>query len=67
VGTRLLFAGNLTLQPYMVGRNYRVSGSLTNTDTVMNNTFWIGVQPALTPNMLEYAARQIESYLGVDF
>ena len=67
VGTRLLFAGNLTRQPYMVGRNYRVSGSLTNTDTVMNNTFWIGVQPALTRDMLEYAARQIETYLGVNF
>src|SRR5690606_35680201 len=47
VGTRLLFAGNLTRQPYMVGRNYRVSGSLRHTDTVMNDTFWIGVQPAL--------------------
>lgn len=67
VGTRLLFAGNLTRQPYMLGRNYRVSGELTNTDTVMNNTFWIGVQPALTPEMLDYAARQIETYLGVNF
>ena len=43
------------------------SGALTNTDTVMNNTFWIGVQPALTRDMLDYAARQIELYLGVDF
>lgn len=67
VGTRLLFAGNLTRQPYMAGRNYRVSGELTNTDIVMNNTFWIGVQPALTPEMLEYAVRQIETYLGVNF
>ena len=48
VGTRLLFAGNLTRQPYMIGANYRISGELTNTDNVMNNTFWIGVQPALT-------------------
>ena len=67
VGTRLLFAGNLTRQPYMSGAQYRVSGELTNTDNVMNNTFWIGVQPSLTPAMLEFAARKIETYLGVNF
>ncbi|MDP3349066.1 MAG: lipopolysaccharide biosynthesis protein RfbH [Hydrogenophaga sp.] len=67
VGTRLLFAGNLTRQPYMQGQNYRVSGVLTNTDNVMNNTFWIGVQPALSREMLEYTARKIEVYLGVNF
>jgi CDP-6-deoxy-D-xylo-4-hexulose-3-dehydrase len=67
IGTRLLFAGNLTRQPYMVGANYRVSGLLTNTDDVMNNTFWIGVQPALTLVMLEFVASKIESYLGVNF
>lgn len=67
IGTRLLFAGNLTRQPYMVGRNYRVSGELTNTDIIMNNTFWIGVYPGLSRDMLEYVAKQIECYLGVDF
>ncbi len=67
VGTRLLFAGNLTRQPYMLGRNYRVSGELKNTDVVMNNTFWIGVQPALTTEMLDFAASKIRAYLGVDF
>jgi CDP-6-deoxy-D-xylo-4-hexulose-3-dehydrase len=67
VGTRLLFAGNLTCQPYMIGANFKISGTLTNTDNVMNNTFWIGVQPALTREMLEFAARKIESYLGVNF
>ena len=65
VGTRLLFAGNLTRQPYMRGRNFRVSGELTNTDTVMRDTFWIGVQPSLTPEMLEFTARVIEDALGV--
>jgi CDP-6-deoxy-D-xylo-4-hexulose-3-dehydrase len=67
VGTRLLFAGNLTRQPYMAGAKYRISGDLTNTDNVMNNTFWIGVQPALTREMLEFAAGKIETYLGVNF
>ena len=67
IGTRLLFAGNLTRQPYMAGMNYRISGDLTNTDNVMNNTFWIGVQPALTREMLEFAASKIEGYLGVNF
>jgi CDP-6-deoxy-D-xylo-4-hexulose-3-dehydrase len=67
VGTRLLFAGNLTCQPYMIGANFKVSGDLTNTDNVMKNTFWIGVQPALTREMLDFAAHKIESYLGVNF
>jgi len=67
VGTRLLFAGNLTRQPYMANVRYRVSGDLVNTDNVMNNTFWIGVQPALTKEMLEYVAVQIETFLGVNF
>ena len=47
--------------------NYRISGELTNTDNVMNNTFWIGLQPSLTREMLEFAARKIETYLGVNF
>lgn len=67
IGTRLLFAGNLTRQPYMVGANYRVSGDLTNTDNVMNNTFWIGVQPALSREMMEFAATKIEQFLGIGF
>jgi len=67
VGTRLLFAGNLTRQPYMVGANYRVSGELTHTDNVMNNTFWIGVQPSLTKDMLNFACLTIERFLGLQF
>ena len=67
IGTRLLFAGNLTRQPYMAGAKYRISGDLTNTDNVMNNTFWIGVQPALTRDMLDFAVSKIETYLGVNF
>jgi len=67
IGTRLLFAGNLTRQPYMIGRNFRVSGSLVNTDVVMNRTFWIGVYPGLTKQSLDYAIEKIENFLGVNF
>jgi CDP-6-deoxy-D-xylo-4-hexulose-3-dehydrase len=67
VGTRLLFAGNLVRQPYMAGRHFRVSGDLTQTDVVMTNTFWIGVQPALSEGMLDFAASRIEAYLGLVF
>lgn len=67
IGTRLLFAGNLTRQPYMAGRRYRISGELHNTDMVMNQSFWIGVYPGLTEQMLDYACTQIETYLGLHF
>ena len=67
IGTRLLFAGNLTRQPSMAGRHYRVSGDLTNTDRIMNDTFWIGVFPGLTEEMLDYVAGKIETYFGVNF
>lgn len=67
IGARLLFAGNLTRQPYMANANYRVSGDLRNTDNVMNNTFWIGVQPSLSEDMLDFAAHKIETFLGVNF
>ena len=67
IGTRLLFAGNLTRQPYMQQKNYRVVGDLKNSDRVMADTFWIGVQPALTDEMLEYTVSKIEQYLGINF
>ena len=67
IGTRLLFAGNLTRQPYMMGRNYRVAGELANTDLIMNNTFWVGVYPALTKQMLDFVADKIELFFGVNF
>jgi CDP-6-deoxy-D-xylo-4-hexulose-3-dehydrase len=51
----------------MMNAKYRISGELTNTDNVMNNTFWIGVQPALTIEMLEFVVQKIETYLGVNF
>lgn len=65
IGTRLLFAGNLIRQPYMVDANFRISGDLQNTDRVMNHTFWIGVQPSLSIETLEYVVTKIEEYLGI--
>lgn len=67
VGTRLLFAGNLTCQPYMKDVEYRISGELKNTDIVMNRTFWVGVHPSLDSIMLEYTAAKIELFLGLRF
>ena len=67
IGTRLLFAGNLTKQPYFTEVNYRVASTLKNTDTIMSNTFWLGVYPGLTDDMLDFVAEQIELYFGVGF
>lgn len=65
IGTRLLFAGNLTRQPYFQGRTYRTSGELKNTDIVMNQTFWIGVYPGLSETMLDYVGDKLETFFGV--
>jgi CDP-6-deoxy-D-xylo-4-hexulose-3-dehydrase len=67
IGTRLLFAGNLTRQPYMQGRSFRVSGDLKNTDIVMNHSFWVGVYPGLNNEMLDFIATKIETFLGINF
>jgi CDP-4-dehydro-6-deoxyglucose reductase, E1 len=63
VGTRLLFAGNLLRQPAYQEVRYRVIGSLPNTDTVAQNTFWIGCFPGLTEAHLEYAAETIRGFV----
>lgn len=67
IGTRLLFAGNLTRQPYFKGHTHRVSGDLTNTDKVMNNTFWVGVYPGLNEDMLSFIVEKIEAFFGINF
>jgi CDP-4-dehydro-6-deoxyglucose reductase, E1 len=67
IGTRLLFAGNLTRQPYFEGRTYRISGELTNTDNIMNNTLWIGVYPGLNEKMLSFVVEKLEAFFRVNF
>ena len=62
VQTRMLFAGNLTKHPCFdelrtAGRGYRIVGSLQNTDCIMNDTFWIGVYPGMTDEMIDYMAK----------
>lgn len=67
IGTRLLFAGNLTKQPYMINKNYRISGELKNTDYVMNNSFWIGLYPGISKEMMDYVVEKIETFFGLNF
>ena len=67
IGTRLLFAGNLTRQPYFSGVEYRVVGDLINTDRTMNQTFWLGVQPALSEIHFEFVAEKLEDFFGLSF
>lgn len=65
VGTRLLFGGNLTRQPAYAGVDYRVAGDLARTDRVMRDTFWLGVYPGLSPEMLDHAAESLATFFGV--
>jgi CDP-6-deoxy-D-xylo-4-hexulose-3-dehydrase len=62
IGTRLLFGGNLTRQPYMKGQNYRVHGSLENSDRIMHQTFWIGVFPGISPDGIGYVLDIIHTF-----
>jgi len=60
--TRMLFGGNLTRQPAYEDVRYRVYGDLTNTDIVMNDTFFIGVYPGITSEMIEYMINTFEKF-----
>ena len=62
IDTRLLFGGNLIRQPYMLGRNYRVHGQLTNSDRIMHRTLWIGLFPGLHAEHLDYVAAQLHEF-----
>lgn len=65
VQTRMLFAGNLIKHPCFdemraTGEGYRVVGNLENTDRIMNDTFWVGVYPGMTDEMIDYMAKTIK-------
>ncbi len=64
VQTRMLFAGNITRHPCFdemraTGKGYRIVGSLDNTDRIVDNSFWVGVYPGMTDEMIEYMAETI--------
>jgi CDP-6-deoxy-D-xylo-4-hexulose-3-dehydrase len=61
IGSRLLFSGNLTRQPAYKDVAYRISGSLTNTDIVMNQTYWLGIYPGITTEMMDFVAERTEA------
>lgn len=64
IGTRLLFAGNITKQPAYKDIQFRVVGDLTNTDIVMKRSFWVGVYPGLTRQMLDYVIESITDFMA---
>ena len=66
IGTRLLFAGNIVRQPAYRNVEFRTVGSLQNADTVMERSFWVGLHPGLTSEMLEFTASSIREFLGVE-
>ncbi|MFQ9510101.1 MAG: lipopolysaccharide biosynthesis protein RfbH [Lachnospiraceae bacterium] len=71
VQTRMLFAGNLTKHPCFdqmreAKEGYRIVGELTNTDRIMNHTFWVGVYPGMTEEQIDYMAKVIKEAVNTD-
>ena len=64
IKTRLLFGGNMLRQPAYLGMEHRVVGELKETDRIMNQTFWVGIYPALTREMLDYTADALHAAFG---
>jgi len=64
VGTRLLFGGNLLRQPAYKGHSHRVVGDLTNADIITDHTFWIGVYPGLTREMLDFVVGLFAEFIA---
>ena len=66
IGTRLLFGGNLLRQPAFINTPRRVVGDLVNTDRIMNDSFWVGVWPGLSTQMLDYIIETLHEILKVN-
>ena len=64
---RLLFAGNLIRKPYFQELEYRVAGDLTNTETTTNNNLWLGINPGLNENQIDYLAEKLEEFFVTYF
>ncbi|WP_199444319.1 lipopolysaccharide biosynthesis protein RfbH [Umezawaea beigongshangensis] len=62
IATRMLFAGNLVRQPAYSGRSFRVVGELTNSDVVTERSFWIGVYPGITAEMVDYVVASFRDW-----
>jgi len=60
IGTRPLFAGNLTKQPAYLNKKFKINGNLEVTDSVMNNSFWVGIHPSLGEEELDYIGKSLE-------
>ena len=64
IGARLLFSGNIIRQPYFKNLNYRIFSELTNTDVIMNHSFWLGVYPGINEKMLDFIIAKISVFLS---
>jgi len=64
IATRLLFAGDIRKQPYFKNYPYRVVGDLKNTDIILKDTFWVGVTPMVTEEMIAYMSKCFDEVLG---
>ncbi|MFI5728366.1 lipopolysaccharide biosynthesis protein RfbH [Streptomyces cyaneofuscatus] len=64
IGTRRLFAGNLTRHPAYIDQPHRVVGDLTNSDIITEHTFWVGVYPGLTDEMIDYVIASVKEFVG---
>jgi CDP-4-dehydro-6-deoxyglucose reductase, E1 len=64
IGTRLLFAGDLRKQPYFKDISFREVGSFTNTEIILNNSFWIGVTPMINDEMIDFVLETFENCLN---
>ena len=63
IATRLLFSGNIIRHPSFENVKYRICGDLANTDRIMNDTFWVGVYPGLTDEMIDYILRKFDEFI----